>query len=144
MCTVQRMAVMFNSALELWCVDHARRVAACSSLFLPIPQPYCSGSSPPCSCDPFLAGIQLALNSKEAGPDKVDRSCAYHSGFRCVERGIAVVWNLGIQGSKRGWLKFRYCDSQVREAHDMRRPTLPACLVIHPAQRKATQPGHSM
>jgi predicted benzoate:H+ symporter BenE len=55
----------------------------------------------------FLAGVQLALGSKEAGHDKVDR-------FVILTTAAFAVWNVGIavlfglssyHAAKRGWLK---------------------------------------
>lgn len=55
----------------------------------------------------FLAGAELALASKEPGPDKVDR-------FVILTTAALAVWNVGIaivfgivahHASKRGWLK---------------------------------------
>lgn len=55
----------------------------------------------------FLAGAQLALNSKESGPDKVDR-------FVVLTTAAVAMWNVGIavvfgvlafNASRRGWLK---------------------------------------
>lgn len=55
----------------------------------------------------FLAGVQLALNSKEIGSDKVDR-------FVVLTTAAFAVWNVGIavlfgilvsHAAKRGWMK---------------------------------------
>ena len=55
----------------------------------------------------FLAGLQLALNGREAGPDKVDR-------FIVLLTAAFAIWNVGIavlvgmaawHASKRGWLR---------------------------------------
>jgi hypothetical protein len=55
----------------------------------------------------FLAGVQLALNSKETGPDKVDRFVVLTTAaFAVWNVGIAVVFGfLAFKASKRGWLK---------------------------------------
>lgn len=55
----------------------------------------------------FLAGVQLALNSKEVGPDKVDRFVVLATAaFAVWNVGIAVVFGfLAFNASKRGWLK---------------------------------------
>jgi MFS superfamily sulfate permease-like transporter len=55
----------------------------------------------------FLAGVQLALNSKEVGGDKVDR-------FVVLTTAAFAVWNVGIavlfgilayHAAQRGWMK---------------------------------------
>ena len=55
----------------------------------------------------FLAGAELAMGSREAGPEKVDR-------FVVLATAAFAVWNVGIaviigfsahHASKRGWLK---------------------------------------
>lgn len=55
----------------------------------------------------FLAGVQLALGSKEAGPDKVDRFVVLTTAaFAVWNVGIAVVFGvLAFNASKRGWLR---------------------------------------
>jgi predicted benzoate:H+ symporter BenE len=55
----------------------------------------------------FLAGVQLALNSKDAGPDKVDRFVVLTTAaFAVWNVGIAVVFGfLAFNASKRGWLR---------------------------------------
>lgn len=55
----------------------------------------------------FLAGIQLALNSKDTGPSKVDRFVVLTTAaFAVWNVGIAVVFGiLAFHMSKRGWLK---------------------------------------
>ncbi len=55
----------------------------------------------------FLAGVQLALNSKDAGPDKVDRFVVLTTAaFAVWNVGIAVVFGfLACNASRRGWLK---------------------------------------
>jgi hypothetical protein len=55
----------------------------------------------------FLAGVQLALNSKETGPEKVDRFVVLATAaFAVWNVGIAVVFGvLAYNASKRGWLK---------------------------------------
>jgi MFS superfamily sulfate permease-like transporter len=55
----------------------------------------------------FLAGVQLALNSKETGPEKVDRFVVLATAaFAVWNVGIAVVFGvLAFNASKRGWLK---------------------------------------
>ena len=55
----------------------------------------------------FLAGMQLALNSKDAGTDKIDR-------FVVLTTAAFAVWNVGIavlfgilayHAARRGWMK---------------------------------------
>jgi MFS superfamily sulfate permease-like transporter len=55
----------------------------------------------------FLAGVQLALNGKDAGTDKVDR-------FVVLTTAAFAIWNVGLavlfgmaayHASKRGWLR---------------------------------------
>ena len=55
----------------------------------------------------FLAGAELAMSSREPGPDKVDR-------FVILATAALAVWNvgaavgfgfLGYHASKRGWLE---------------------------------------
>ncbi|MCX7149249.1 MAG: putative sulfate/molybdate transporter, partial [Rhodocyclales bacterium] len=55
----------------------------------------------------FLAGVQLALGSKDAGPDKVDRFVVLTTAaFAVWNVGIAVVFGfLAFNASKRGWLR---------------------------------------
>ncbi len=55
----------------------------------------------------FLAGVQLALNSKEAGPDKVDRFVVLTTAaFAVWNVGVAVLFGvLAFNASKRGWLR---------------------------------------
>ncbi|MCX7180873.1 MAG: putative sulfate/molybdate transporter, partial [Proteobacteria bacterium] len=55
----------------------------------------------------FLAGVQLALNSKEPGGDKVDRFVIFATAaFAVWNVGIAVVFGfLAFHASQRGWLK---------------------------------------
>jgi predicted benzoate:H+ symporter BenE len=55
----------------------------------------------------FLAGVQLALNSKDAGPDKVDRFVVLTTAaFAVWNVGIAVVFGILVfNASRRGWLK---------------------------------------
>ena len=55
----------------------------------------------------FLAGVQLAVGSKEAGSDKVDRFVVLTTAaFAIWNVGIAVVFGfLAFNASKRGWLK---------------------------------------
>lgn len=55
----------------------------------------------------FLAGVQLALGSKDAGPDKVDRFVVLTTAaFAVWNVGIAVVFGfLAFHASKRGWLR---------------------------------------
>lgn len=55
----------------------------------------------------FLAGAELALGSREPGPDKVDRFVILATAALAVWNvGLAVVFGiLGYHASKRGWLK---------------------------------------
>lgn len=55
----------------------------------------------------FLAGVQLALGSKDAGPDKADRFVVLTTAaFAVWNVGIAVVFGfLAFNASKRGWLR---------------------------------------
>jgi len=55
----------------------------------------------------FLAGAQLALNSKETGAEKVDRFVVLATAaFAVWNVGIAVVFGiLAFNASKRGWLR---------------------------------------
>jgi MFS superfamily sulfate permease-like transporter len=54
----------------------------------------------------FLAGGELAMSSREPGPDKVDRFIILASAALAVWNvGIAVIFGfLGYHASKRGWL----------------------------------------
>lgn len=56
----------------------------------------------------FLAGAELALGSREPGPDKVDRFVVLGTAALAVLNvGIAVIFGiLGYHASRRGWLKF--------------------------------------
>lgn len=56
----------------------------------------------------FLAGADLALGSREPGPDKVDRFVMLATAALAVFNvGIAVIFGiLGYHASRRGWLKF--------------------------------------
>ena len=55
----------------------------------------------------FLAGVQLALNSKEVGGDKVDRFVVLTTAaFAVWNVGIAVLFGiLAFHAAKRGWMK---------------------------------------
>ena len=55
----------------------------------------------------FLAGVQLALNSKEVGGDKVDRFVVLTTAAFAVRNvGIAVLFGiLAFHAAKRGWMK---------------------------------------
>lgn len=55
----------------------------------------------------FLAGVQLALGSKEAGADKVDRFVVLATAaFAVWNVGIAVVFGfLAFNASRRGWIR---------------------------------------
>jgi len=55
----------------------------------------------------FLAGVQLALSGKEAGPDKVGRFLVLATAaFAMWNVGIAVVFGaLAYHASRRGWLR---------------------------------------
>ena len=55
----------------------------------------------------FLAGVQLALGSKEGSSDKVDRFVVLTTAaFAVWNVGMAVVFGfLAFKASKRGWLK---------------------------------------
>lgn len=54
----------------------------------------------------FLAGTELAMSSREPGPDKVDRFIVLATAALAVWNvGLAVVFGfLGYHASKRGWL----------------------------------------
>lgn len=54
----------------------------------------------------FLAGTELAMSSRAAGPDKVDRFIVLATAALAVWNvGLAVVFGfLGYHASKRGWL----------------------------------------
>ncbi len=54
----------------------------------------------------FLAGAELAMGSKEPGPDKVDRFIVLATAALAVFNvGLAVVFGvLGYHAAKRGWL----------------------------------------
>ena len=54
----------------------------------------------------FLAGAQLAMSSREPGPDKVDRFVILATAALTVWNvGIAIIFGfLGYHASKRGWL----------------------------------------
>ncbi len=54
----------------------------------------------------FLAGAELAMSSREPGPDKVDRFIILATAALAVWNvGLAVVFGfLGYHASKRGWL----------------------------------------
>ncbi|MEQ1711004.1 MAG: putative sulfate/molybdate transporter [Hyphomicrobium sp.] len=56
----------------------------------------------------FLAGAELALGSREPGPDKVDRFVMLETAALAILNvGIAVIFGiLGYHASRRGWLKF--------------------------------------
>jgi predicted benzoate:H+ symporter BenE len=56
----------------------------------------------------FLAGAELALGSREPGPDKIDRFVMLATAALAVMNvGIAVIFGiLGYHASRRGWLKF--------------------------------------
>ncbi|MBI4754012.1 MAG: sulfate transporter [Betaproteobacteria bacterium] len=55
----------------------------------------------------FLAGVQLAMGSRETGPEKVDRFVVLATAaFAVWNVGIAVVFGfLAFHASKRGWLR---------------------------------------
>lgn len=55
----------------------------------------------------FLAGMQLALNSKDAGTDKIDRFVVLTTAaFAVWNVGIAVLFGiLAFHAAKRGWMK---------------------------------------
>lgn len=55
----------------------------------------------------FLAGMQLALNSKDAGADKVDRFVVLTTAaFAVWNVGIAVLFGiLAFHAAQRGWMK---------------------------------------
>ena len=55
----------------------------------------------------FLAGAQLALNSREPGHDKVDRFVApITAAVAMWNVGLAVVFGvLAFNAPRRGWLK---------------------------------------
>jgi MFS superfamily sulfate permease-like transporter len=54
----------------------------------------------------FLAGAELAMTSREPGPDKVDRFLILATAaIAVINVGLAVVFGvLGYHASKRGWL----------------------------------------
>ncbi len=54
----------------------------------------------------FLAGAELAMTSREPGPDKVDRFVILATAAIAVWNvGLAVVFGfVGYHASKRGWL----------------------------------------
>lgn len=54
----------------------------------------------------FLAGAELAMSSKESGPDKLDRFVILATAAIAVQNvGLAVIFGIvGYHASKRGWL----------------------------------------
>jgi len=55
----------------------------------------------------FLAGTELAMGSRDPGPEKVDRFLVLATAaFAVLNVGIAVIFGLAVfHASKRGWLK---------------------------------------